>query len=156
MTRQTSGGLLAIGSQMLKIKEPVVELAKGGKILIIGPNGAANDHEASSSQVKPRDPKYTQPRWCPTGLTKTQKRKLQRLRNQEKVAEEAERFRDASFNKDRPIIRSQVWVPKPTELITQAPGVPVSALKKDKEPVAVPTITYSSWADEVEAADLAR
>jgi hypothetical protein len=32
----------------------------------------ANDHEASSSKT---DPKY-QPRWCPGGLTHTQKRKL--------------------------------------------------------------------------------
>jgi hypothetical protein len=33
----------------------------------------ANDHDASSS--KP-NPKYHQPRWCPGGLTHTQKRKL--------------------------------------------------------------------------------
>ena len=71
MTSRTSGGSLTIGSQMLKIKELVVEPAKGRPILVIGPDGAANDHEASSSQVKLRDPKYTQPRWCPAGLTKT-------------------------------------------------------------------------------------
>ena len=41
----------------------------------------ANDHKASSS--KGAD-KYHQPRWCPLGLTHTQKRKLQRLRNKEK------------------------------------------------------------------------
>jgi hypothetical protein len=35
-----------------------------------------NDHEASSSKL---DPKYHQPRWCPGGLTHTQKRKLQRM-----------------------------------------------------------------------------
>ena len=37
---------------------------------------STNDHEASSSKIKPRDPKYTQPKWCPRGITKTQKRKL--------------------------------------------------------------------------------
>jgi len=42
----------------------------------------ANDHEAVSS--KSAADKYHQPRWCPLGLTHTQKRKLQRLRNKEK------------------------------------------------------------------------
>ena len=41
----------------------------------------ANNHEASGSKVAD---KYHQPRWCPEGLTHTQKRKLQRLRNKEK------------------------------------------------------------------------
>jgi hypothetical protein len=41
----------------------------------------ANDHEASS--INPLE-KYFQPRWCPPGLTRTQKRKLQHLRFQEK------------------------------------------------------------------------
>ena len=31
---------------MLKMKEPVVDLAKGGLIFTIGPKVAANDHEA--------------------------------------------------------------------------------------------------------------
>ena len=39
----------------------------------------ANDHKAGSS--KSTADKYHQPRWCPSGLTNTQKRKLQRLRN---------------------------------------------------------------------------
>ena len=44
----------------------------------------ANDHEASSSNLKDQDKeKYFQPRWCPLGLTHTQKRRLQRLRRQE-------------------------------------------------------------------------
>jgi len=41
----------------------------------------ANDHEARSSNLKDQDKeKYFQPRWCPPGLTHTQKRRLQRLR----------------------------------------------------------------------------
>ena len=44
----------------------------------------ANDHEASSSNLKDQDKeKYFQPRWCPSGMTHTQKRRLQRLRRQE-------------------------------------------------------------------------
>ena len=41
----------------------------------------ANDHEVSSSGAAS---KYHQPKWCPLGLTHTQKRKLQRLRNKER------------------------------------------------------------------------
>ena len=42
----------------------------------------ANDHhEASSSNLNDQDKeKYFHPRWCPWGLTHTQKRRLQRLR----------------------------------------------------------------------------
>ena len=40
----------------------------------------ANDHEASSSGLAN---KYHQPRWCPPGLSHSQKRRLQRLRRQE-------------------------------------------------------------------------
>ena len=44
----------------------------------------ANDHEASSSHLKDHDKeKYFQSRWCPPGLTRSQKRRLQRLRRQE-------------------------------------------------------------------------
>ena len=50
----------------------------------------ANDHEASSSSSKS---KYFQIRWCPPGLTRTQRRKLQRLRAQEKE-QEFKRLRD--------------------------------------------------------------
>jgi hypothetical protein len=42
----------------------------------------ADDHEASSNSTTTL--KYFQPRWCLSGLTRTQKRKLQRLRCQEK------------------------------------------------------------------------
>jgi len=68
----------------------------------------ANDHEASSSKVAD---KYHQPKWCPLGLTHTQKRKLQGLRNKEKKKqEEAEKVRDEYFNKYRPMIpQGKAW-----------------------------------------------
>ena len=56
----------------------------------------ANDHEAGSS--KSTADKYLQPRWCPSGLTHTQKRKLQHLRNKEKKEQEKEKKRDEDFN----------------------------------------------------------
>ena len=61
----------------------------------------ANDHEASSSSTAD---KYHLHRWCPPGLTRTQKRKLQRLRNKEKKEQEAEKMRDKHFNKYRPMV----------------------------------------------------
>ena len=61
--------------------------AQGGPVVVEKPVNVsqklvlANDHEASSSNLKDQDKeKYFQPRWCPPGLTHTQKRRLQRLR----------------------------------------------------------------------------
>ena len=61
----------------------------------------ADDHEASSNT---KISKYFQPRWCPSGLTHTQKRKPQRLRCQEKKGHEVEKLKAGQFNKCRPII----------------------------------------------------
>jgi len=71
----------------------------------------ANDHEASSSNSKDQDKeKYFQPRWCPLGLTHTQKRRLQHLCRQEQKEKEAEKLRDEHFEKYRPMIpQGKVW-----------------------------------------------
>ena len=61
----------------------------------------ADDHEASSSTTTS---KYFQPRWCPSGLTRTQKRKLQCLRCQEARGHEVEKLKAGQLNKCRPII----------------------------------------------------
>jgi len=66
-----------------------------------------NDHEASSSSSTS---KYFQPRWCPPGLTHTQRRKLQRLRAQEKKEKELKRLRDKQFNHCRHMVpQGKVW-----------------------------------------------
>jgi hypothetical protein len=62
---------------------------------------AANDHEASGSKSRPE---CFLPRWCPPGLTHTQRRKLQRLRLREKREKELEKKRDEDFNSYRPMI----------------------------------------------------
>ena len=77
-----------------------------------------NDHEASSSNSTS---KYFQPRWCPPGLTRTQRRKLQRLRAQEKD-QEFKRLRDKQFNNYRPMFpQGKVWrvkaVDQPARLV---------------------------------------
>ena len=66
-----------------------------------------NDHEASSINSTS---KYFQPRWCPPGLTHTQRRKLQCLRAQEKKDQEFKRLRDKQFNNYRPMVpQGKVW-----------------------------------------------
>ena len=83
----------------------------------------ANDHEASSSNLKDQHKeKYFQPRWCPPGLTHTQKRRLQRLRRQEQKEKEAEKLRDEIFDECRPRFpQGKMWrvktVDQPTGLV---------------------------------------
>ena len=120
------------------------------------PKVTSSEHKAESSRnevAKPRDPKYTKLKWCPSGITKTQKRKLQRARNREKVEKEAEQARDAEFNAERPMVSAQVWVPKPNPPKIPLMITPSSAVNSEAGPVSVPATAYSSWADEVEAAD---
>ena len=68
---------------MLQICKIEVPIKDAGKELIIVEKSVdvpsqkpamANDHEAGSSKGVAN--KYHQPRWCPSGLTLTQKRKL--------------------------------------------------------------------------------
>jgi len=83
----------------------------------------ANDHEASGSRGIAD--KYHQPRWCPSGLTHTQQRKLQRLRNKEKKEQEAEKMRDEHFNKYRPMIpQGKVWQVKSVDQSSRPVGPP--------------------------------
>jgi hypothetical protein len=89
---------------------------------------AANDHEASGSKSHPE---YFLPRWCPPGLTHTQRRKLQRLRLREKREKELEKQIDEDFNNYRPMVpqgkewrvktASQTEAVKPPEGAVQPP-----------------------------------
>jgi hypothetical protein len=54
--------------------------------MIFGESANTSKRE-DMTDVKTVDPKYSMPRWCPSGLKRSQKQKLQRLRakeNQEK------------------------------------------------------------------------
>ena len=53
-----------------------------------------------------KDSKYLHPRWCPSGLSYTQKRRLQCLRNQEKMEQQVE------VQPTKPIAMKKVWRPK--------------------------------------------
>ena len=87
----------------------------------------ANDYEASSSNSKDQGKeKYFQPRWCPPGLTHTEKRRLQRLRQQEQKEKEEEKLRDEHFEKYRPRIpQGKVWQVK----VADQPTGPVGPLQ---------------------------
>ena len=92
----------------------------------------ANNHEAGGSKVAD---KYHQPRWCPEGLTHTQKRKLQRLHNKEKREQEAEKVRDEYFNKYRPMIpQGKVWQAKATDQPVVLPAEPTLATGQTGSP----------------------
>jgi hypothetical protein len=72
------------------------------------------------------------PRWCPPGLTHTQRRKLQQSRIREKREKELEKKRNKDFNSYRPMvpqvkewrvkIAPQTGAVKPPEGPVQPPG----------------------------------
>ena len=84
----------------------------------------ANDHEASSSNLKDQDKeKYFQPRWCPPGLTHTQKMRLQRIRRQEQKEKETEKLRDEIFDECRlRFPQGKMWRVKPVDQPTGPVG----------------------------------
>jgi hypothetical protein len=66
-----------------------------------------------TTTIKTTDPKYSMTRWCSSGLTRSQKRKLQRLRAKESQEKEAEkRFNDTHPQYPPP---QKKWRPKAVE-----------------------------------------
>jgi hypothetical protein len=90
--RTTSQDIIQIGTMDVHVeknsKRPVVLNNQVGTSSQKG-SVATSDHEVSGSGS---NSKYFSLRWCPPGLTHTQRRKLQRLRLQEKK-EELQRLR---------------------------------------------------------------
>jgi ribosomal protein S2 len=66
--------------------------------MIFGKSAKKNEEEDIGATNKAVNPKYSMPRWCPSGLTWFQKRKLQHLRIMESREEEAEKI----FNDTHP------------------------------------------------------
>jgi hypothetical protein len=80
--------------------------------MIFGESANTNKKEGTTVN-KTTDPKYSMPRWCPSGLTRSQKRKLQRLRAKENQGKEAKRiFNDMHPQYPPPQKR---WRPKAVE-----------------------------------------
>jgi hypothetical protein len=89
--RTTSQDIIQIGTMDIPVendgKRPIVLNDQVGKYTqkeFI----ASSDHNASGSGS---NSKYFQPRWCPPGLTHTQRRKLQRLRLWDRKEKELEK-----------------------------------------------------------------
>jgi hypothetical protein len=64
--------------------------------------------------IKIADPKYSMPQWCPSGLTQSQKRKLQRLRAKENQEKEAEKIFNDTHPQYPPLQKR--WKPKVVEI----------------------------------------
>jgi hypothetical protein len=70
--------------------------------------------EKDIATSKTVDPKYSMPRWCPMGLTRSQKRKLQRLRAKESNNKEAEKIFNDTHLQYPP--QQKRWRPKVVEV----------------------------------------
>jgi len=70
------------------------------------------------------------PRWCPPGLTASQRRRIQRVRADKLKEEAAEKARDEHFNATRPMIPAKKeWRMKETPApSTSAPTPPTSTI----------------------------
>jgi hypothetical protein len=130
--RTTSQNIIQIGSMDVSIgedgKRPIVS---NNKVVTSTLEATANNHEASGSSS---NSKYFLPRWCPPELTHTQRRKLQRLRFQEKREKELEKQTDEAFNQYMPMApQGKEWRVKTSSEPTPVRTVDVNAQIDDPE-----------------------
>jgi hypothetical protein len=81
----TKGDIIKIGTTDVVIQEN-----NEGSIFFGKSANTCKKEDTTTSKVV--DPKYSMPRWCPLGLTQSQKRKLKRLRLKESKKKEAEKI----------------------------------------------------------------
>jgi hypothetical protein len=95
--RTTTGDVIQIGRRQVKLHEefdgPIVI---DDQVDTLMEDATPDRGEEKTNKVV--DSKNLQPRWCPPGLTRTQKRKLQRLRLAEMREKERKKWRDELFN----------------------------------------------------------
>jgi hypothetical protein len=104
--RTTKKDIIKIGSADVIIQED----NEGS--MIFGESANTTKKEDTTT-IKIADPKYSMPRWCPAGLTRSQKQKLQRLRAKENQEKEAEKiFNDTHSQYPPP---QKKWRPKAVE-----------------------------------------
>jgi hypothetical protein len=89
--RTTKKDIIKIGTADVIIQED------NERLMIFG-ESANTTKKQDTATIKTADSKYSMPRWCPAGLTWSQKRKLQRLRAKENQEKEAEKI----FNDTHP------------------------------------------------------
>jgi hypothetical protein len=104
--RTTKNDIIKIGTADVVIQKESEEP------MIFGESVNMNKTEDTAA-FKIADPKYSMPRWCPVELTRSQKRKLQRLRAKENQEKEAEKI----FNDTHPQYPppQKKWRPKAVE-----------------------------------------
>jgi hypothetical protein len=95
---------------IIKIGTADVVIQKESEGPMIFGESANTTKKEDTATIKTADPKYSMPRWCPEGLTRSQKRKLQRLRAKESQEKEAEKI----FNDTHPQypLPQKKWRPK--------------------------------------------
>jgi hypothetical protein len=98
---------------IIKIGTADVVIQEDNKGPMIFGESVNTTKKEDTTTIKTTDPKYSMPRWCPTGLTRSQKRKLQRLRAKESQEKEAEKI----FNDTHPQYPppQKKWRPKAIE-----------------------------------------
>jgi len=79
--------------------------------MVVSNDLVKKDFGCSKEGMK-QDSRYLQPRWCPSGLSHPQKRRLQRLRKQESMEQQVE------IEPTKPIAMKKVWRPKPIVLLS--------------------------------------
>jgi hypothetical protein len=98
---------------IIKIGTADVVIQEDNKGPMIFGESANTTKKEDTATIKIVDPKYSMPRWCPAGLTRSQKRKLQRLRAKESHEKEAEKiFNDTNPQYPTP---QKKWRPKAIE-----------------------------------------
>jgi hypothetical protein len=98
---------------IIKIGTTDVIIQKESEGLMIFGESANTNKTEDTAAIKIADPKYSMPRWCPAGLTRSQKQKLQRLRAKESQKKETEKI----FNDTHPqyLPPQKKWRPKAVE-----------------------------------------
>jgi hypothetical protein len=145
LERTTSQDIIQIGSMDVSIGEDGKrQIVPNNKVVTSTPDVAADDHEASRSSS---NSKYFLPRWCPPGSTRTQRRKLQRLRFQEKREKEIEKQRDEAFNQYRTMVpQAKKWRVK-----TNSEPAPVIPTEESVRPVtSVRPVDVDGQTDDLE------
>jgi hypothetical protein len=84
--RTTNGDIIKIGTTNVVMHE------NNEGSMIFGKTTKTDEGKDRGATSKTVDPKYSMPRWCPSGLTRSQKRKLQRRRANESREKKVERI----------------------------------------------------------------
>jgi hypothetical protein len=107
--RTTTDDVIQISTSQLKLsKEFDGPIIIDDQVDIAMEDAAPDRGEEKTDKVV--GSKYLQPRWCPPGLTQTQKHKLQRLRLAEMRENEREKRRGELFNKIKVVtLPRQEW-----------------------------------------------